>query len=260
MRLKILTYNIHKGNNWLNTADVLHHIKKGIHDLDLDLCFLQEVQGGKKLAGDFETQFEFLADSVWHHYSYGKNAVYPDSHHGNAILTKYPIQRYHNLNITTNRFEKRGLLHCEISILDGNEATCLHLLNTHLNLTEGGRSQQTEFIAEYVAEHIPENHPLILAGDLNDWNGQISKKIKAKMNLTEVQFASEKISESVQPSRLNFGLKKRVATFPSFFPIFHLDRVFYRNLKIEDTEVLDFAPWTKLSDHLPLFVEFTLLR
>jgi len=252
MRLKILTYNIHKGNNWLNTTDVLHHIKKGIHDLDLDLCFLQEVQGGKKLAGDFETQFEFLADSVWHHYSYGKNAVFPDCHHGNAILTKYPIQRYQNVDITTNRFEKRGLLHCIISILDGNEATRLHLLNTHLNLTERGRNQQTEIIFDYVNEHIPANHPLILAGDLNDWNGQVSKKIKEEMKLTEVHFSGKK--DSLNP------LKKRIATFPSFFPIFHLDRVFYRNLKIEDMAVLDFAPWTKLSDHLPLFAEFTLLR
>jgi signal transduction histidine kinase len=71
-----------------------------------DVVFLQEIHGEHKghqaNLQDWpnEAQFEYLADSIWHHHAYGKNAVYPEGHHGNAILSKYPIKRWDNLDLT----------------------------------------------------------------------------------------------------------------------------------------------------------------
>ncbi|MGZ3709925.1 MAG: endonuclease/exonuclease/phosphatase family protein, partial [Bdellovibrionota bacterium] len=54
-----------------------------------DLVFLQEVLGEHEIhsrtvqgwpAGP---QFEFLADELWPHFAYGKNAAYSAGHHGN---------------------------------------------------------------------------------------------------------------------------------------------------------------------------------
>ncbi len=57
---------------------------------------------------------EFLADTMWSDYAYGRNAVYPEGHHGNAVLSRFPIEYYENRDISVGNGEKRGLLYCRI--------------------------------------------------------------------------------------------------------------------------------------------------
>ena len=67
--------------------------------------FLQEVQGthrGRSQAiakWPEASQYEFMADEIWPAYAYGRNAVYSDGHHGNAVLSKYPIVRFENHDV-----------------------------------------------------------------------------------------------------------------------------------------------------------------
>jgi endonuclease/exonuclease/phosphatase family metal-dependent hydrolase len=42
--------------------------------------------------------------------------VYDHGHHGNAILSRFPILHEHNQDVTHLRFEKRGLLHCALEV------------------------------------------------------------------------------------------------------------------------------------------------
>lgn len=39
--------------------------------------------------------------------SYGKNAEYHHGHHGNAVLSRHPLDPKHNVNITVSRLEQR---------------------------------------------------------------------------------------------------------------------------------------------------------
>ena len=100
--LKVLTYNIHKGFSATNLRFILHEIKQSLRHVDADIVFLQEVHGERKISNNrFDNwpnsrQFEYLADQVWHHYAYGKNAIYKSGHHGNAILSKYPFLEWEN--------------------------------------------------------------------------------------------------------------------------------------------------------------------
>ena len=79
--LKILTYNIHKGFSGMGARFVLHAIKDALREIDADIIFLQEIHGEKNISGNrfdnwpTNSQFEYLADSIWHHYAYGKNAM-----------------------------------------------------------------------------------------------------------------------------------------------------------------------------------------
>jgi endonuclease/exonuclease/phosphatase family metal-dependent hydrolase len=251
MKINVLSYNIHKGFNWLNSAEVLAEIRDAIRSVDADICCLQEILGeGRvspliaKLKGNNsivqpETQLEYLADTIWKHYSYGKNAVFPNRHHGNAILTKYPVLEFENIDLTQNQWEMRGLLYCKINLEEAGKVC--HFFNTHLNLLEKSRLKQVELIIRTV-QALPRDEPLILAGDFNDWTGQISEILKTRTNLQEVHF----------PHR------KKVATFPSFFPMLQLDRIFYRGCNLLDMEVLDSEPWMDLSDHIPLFAQFAI--
>ena len=85
--LHIATYNIHKGLSFFKRRLVIHEVREHLRQLNADLVFLQEVQGGHvRRARRFvnwpeQPQHEFIADSVWTDFAYGRNAVYDSGHH-----------------------------------------------------------------------------------------------------------------------------------------------------------------------------------
>lgn len=241
MDLSVLSYNIHKGFDFLNQRFVLEEIKTLIREWDADIICLQEVLGahdihGKKLPEHFaESQMEFLADTVWQHSSYGKNAVYEEGHHGNCILSRHPISKTYNVDLTLHRFEQRGALFTEIDLPLGEaQGHKLHLYTTHLNLLHKHRDEQVEIICQDMKRH-SSKAPMLLAGDFNDWNNKLGVE-----------------------TRLEMEGNPRRPTFPSFFPLMALDRVFYRNMELADFQVLQSHALGKISDHLPVFARFKL--
>ena len=115
--LKILTVNTHKGFTALNRRFILPELRDAVRTLSADMVFLQEVHGTHEHhAKRYENwpptpQYEFLADSMWPQFAYGRNAVYPHGDHGNALLSKFPILRHENLDVSIGTQEQRGLLH-----------------------------------------------------------------------------------------------------------------------------------------------------
>lgn len=245
MKLRILSYNIHKGFTITNRDFILDGIRHALRDLNADVLFLQEVLGHhddkRCKIPDWETaiQFEYLADSVWPHFAYGKNAVYPEGHHGNAILSKFPIIDWSNHVISTNRFEHRGLLKAKIQIPHTDREVLL--ANTHLDLTQGGRDQQAQALVEHLS--VEDKLPWILVGDFNDWNRKISPRLEKELKAVEV---FKHLHGQYPP------------TFPSVYPMLSLDRVFVHKLKPLTATALNDKHWKRLSDHLPLLVEVEL--
>ncbi len=245
MKLKILSYNIHKGFSLANWRFTLHEIRNAIRETGADICFLQEVVGFHELhSKKFDTwpseaQFEFLADTVWDHYSYGKNAVFPSRHHGNAILSKFPILHSENTDISTNKFERRGLLHCILDLPGTGKK--VHLYNTHLNLLDGSRQKQLKWIINKMRPVVEKEELVVLAGDFNDWTGKLTPPLTENLKLVECFYG-------------NGGVHAK--TFPSIYPLVSLDRVYFRNLQLLTQTVLKGSHWRDLSDHLPLLVEF----
>src|SRR4051794_12416043 len=98
--LRVLTVNAHKGFAFFNRRFVLHDLRVAVRSVAADIVFLQEVHGAhaehlKSVDKWPEApQYEFLADQIWPQYAYGRNAVYPNGHHGNAILSKHPIREF----------------------------------------------------------------------------------------------------------------------------------------------------------------------
>jgi endonuclease/exonuclease/phosphatase family metal-dependent hydrolase len=243
MKLKVLSYNIHKGFTFTNKNFILEQIRCALREMDADVLFLQEVMGDHQHISyripDWQTaiQFEYLADSLWPHFAYGKNAIYPEGHHGNAILSKFPIVDWVNHVISNDRAEKRGLLLAKVAVPGcGN----LLLANTHLGLTQKGRDFQTETIIGHLAQETP---PWILVGDFNDWNRKVSPRLERSLSAVEV-------------FREQYG--RYLPTFPAALPLVSLDRVFVKGLRILEARTLRVRPWIRLSDHLPLYVELEL--
>lgn len=243
--LKVMTYNIHKGFSAGNKRFVLRQIREGLRMADVDIVFLQEIQGqhsrraAKIIDWPTESQFEYMADQIWKHYAYGKNAIYNAGHHGNAILSKFPFIHWENLNVSNIRWASRSLLH---GIIDINK-TChkLHVICVHLDFIPGQRNRQIKILNERIRESVPKSDYLILAGDFNDWNEQVSRYLASDLELHEV-------FQSMQ------GHHAR--TYPSWRPFLPVDRIYFRGMKPVECACLVHHPWYSLSDHAPLYAKF----
>lgn len=247
MKLRLLTINTHKGFSIFNRRFVLHELRDAIRKVSADLVFLQEVVGENQAhsekydAWPEESQYEFLADEIWDEFAYGRNAIYSVGDHGNALLSKFPITRSHQHDLSLYHLEQRGLLHCEIAI--PGTSVPLHCICTHLNLLAFHRREQYEMIDKYINEQIPHEGPLLIAGDFNDWTKQADRLFAHPLNLFECH------------RRLHGKLAK---TFPSFLPMLSLDRIYGRGFKVSECVTMNQHPWSRLSDHLPLIAELEL--
>lgn len=229
--ITVLTFNIHKGFSILNRHHTLPKIREFLENTHPDVVFLQEVRG-LHLKGPVENQLEHLADQLWEHTAYGKNAVFTDSHHGNAILSRFPFVHFENRDVSLNPLEKRGILYGKV--LFGKSQTPLHLFCLHLNLLNRDRLIQAEALLDFVAEKVPIGEPLIVGGDFNDWSGHLVQKLR----------------DELDPLGEEEGIVLK--TFPSFFPVFCLDRIFARHVKLQTIEVVRDPRWMGMSDHLPV--------
>ncbi len=244
MRLRVLTYNMHKGFCFYTRQYVLHELREAIRAVDADLVFLQEVMGVhpvKMSENELGSQFEYLADQIWSHYAYGKNAVYSSGHHGNCILSKYPFAAFENINVSTNALEKRGLLHAQIEVKD----EVLHLLCLHLDLLERGRREQLKSLIQRVRLSVPSQAPLIVAGDFNDWMQRVTDPLSEQLNLVE--------------SGVSF-MGEHARTFPSWRPFLALDRIYTRRFVVREFRVLNGLPWKKMSDHAAVLAELEFIN
>ena len=240
-KLHVATYNIHKGFSQFNRRMVVHELRERLRDLGADIVFLQEVQGlhlghaERHENWPEEPQHEFLAEDVWQATAYGCNMVYDHGHHGNAILSRFPILTQHNQDVTRLRFEKRGLLHCAVEVA-GLERP-LHCVCVHLSLFGRSRRHQLDALATRIETIVPPDAPLLIAGDFNDWRNRAHDLLAERLGMFEV-FGGE------------VGRPPR--SFPSVLPLFRLDRIYVRGLAVEKCEVHYGKPWSRISDHAAL--------
>jgi endonuclease/exonuclease/phosphatase family metal-dependent hydrolase len=238
--LTVITYNIHKGLSQFNKRVVLHDIREQLRVMNADVAFLQEVQGkhdGKArrhMTWPEMAQHEFLAHEG-SHTAYGMNAVYQDGHHGNAIVSRHPIPKWENIDISHHPIESRGLLHCEVEVEGMKER--VHCINVHLGLWARSRRFQLEWLVDRIRAAAPKSGPLIVAGDFNDWQKTASKYLAAELGLYEVFERSQ---------------GKLAKSYPAQLPIFSLDRIYVRDLEIRSAERCVGGTWSRLSDHVAL--------
>ncbi len=242
--LTLLTLNIHMGFAPFNRRFVLPELRTAVHAVHADVVFLQEALGShtghalRQAGWPAQEQSSFIADTLWGNVAYGRNAVYADGHHGNAVLSKFPILRWDNHDISIVGNEPRGFLHCVLAVPQGPDQPALevHAICTHLGLREAHRRQQLERLRAFIAEQLPAQAPLIVAGDFNDWRQRAGAQL-APAGLVDAFAAIGQISPRSFPVRL---------------PVLRLDRIYVRGVKVAAAAVLSAPPWKHLSDHAAL--------
>ncbi|QNP39887.1 endonuclease/exonuclease/phosphatase family protein [Lysobacter solisilvae (ex Woo and Kim 2020)] len=236
----VLTLNAHMGFNPFRRRFVLPELREAIRSVSADIVFLQEVLGEhahyarKHVNWPDGPQYEFLADTLWPQFAYGRNAVYPHGHHGNALLSKLPIVQHANRDISIHGSEGRGLLHCVLAMPGtGME---VHAICVHLGLRESHRQRQLELLCGIIKREVPADAPLVVAGDFNDWRGK-GHGVLERCGLQEVFLQQH-------------GALAR--TFPARWPLLPVDRIYVRGARGVAPQVLSARPWSHLSDHAPL--------
>jgi endonuclease/exonuclease/phosphatase family metal-dependent hydrolase len=263
MKIRIATYNIHKGVSSIRSTPRVLALKKAIACFDADVVFLQEVQGrhdryfsqfGEEERGHAhwpeQAQYEFLAGDS-HHSAYGMNAVYDHGHHGNALLSAFPIADTRNHDVSDHAFEQRGILHCVLETARGQ----VHCYVVHLGLFESGRGRQADALIEAVLASAPDGEPVIIAGDFNDWRDALGDKLRAALGVVEVfdQLDSGSTLGAMVRNFAGVTAKRAPArTFPAALPVFRLDRIYVRGFKVDTAQVLHGTLWARLSDHAPI--------
>ncbi len=247
LTLQVMTYNIHKGFSTGNARFVLHQMRDALERADVDLIFLQEIQGAHAyrqwLIDDWPNapQSDFLADRRWPHRAYGKNAIYDAGHHGNAILSKYPIRFWENINVSGSPIASRSVLHAEIALPQVDQP--LHVICIHFGLIAAERRHQLSVLARRIRSHVPGHAPLIIAGDFNDWARQAEYQMRTHLGLMDVF-----VTLNNRPAK----------TFPVWYPVLAVDRIFYRGATPITCRCLKDMPWRRLSDHAALYAAFSL--
>ena len=245
MKLRVATYNIHKGviNDLVRMRKQasVHELRNRLHDLDADVIFLQEVQGqNDRHAKRFahwppEPQDQFLAlhptlKSTLE-CAYGQNACYLHGHHGNALLSRYAIVSRENRDFSDHVLERRGVLHCVVDIA-GVSVYCFVI---HFSLFAQSRLRQADALIDWIERGVPADAPLLIAGDFNDWRDVLTRRLAARLKVNEVL--------------------KSARTFPALVPWLRMARIYVRGFSIHAAEVLRGPVWAKLSDHAPVLAD-----
>jgi len=120
----------------------------------------------------------------------------------------------------------------------------------HLGLFANSRKRQIQRLGDYLDMKISPGEPVLVAGDFNDWsNALIPLMNKIGLNLISRSTTSKATVNGLQ-------INKRMLTFPSTLPLLELDYVYAKGLVSTSAYVLSGGHWGRLSDHLPLVVEF----
>lgn len=246
LALRVLTVNVHKGFTSFNRRFMLHELREAVRQVAADVVFLQEVLGSHQRHAQRVANFpqvphyEFLADTLWPQFAYGRNAVYDNGDHGNALLSKYPIVHYENHDISVSGPERRGMLHCVLQ--PPGFGVPVHAVCVHLGLQESHRQRQLRQVAALV-QAVPPAEPVLVAGDFNDWRGRAHDLLLREAGLHEVFVHA-------------FG--RALRTFPAPLPLLALDRIYVRGARRHQPLALPRKPWDRLSDHAPLAAEVLL--
>ncbi len=240
MRVRVLSYNIHKGIGGVDRLYRPERIVETISHCEPDIVFLQEVDDGVPRSRRHR-QVDWFAEALGlHHTAFQRNVSLRVGHYGNAILSRFPLSDVHNLDLTIPLKKRRQLLAAHCRVQTEEHSRTVLLMNTHLGLAGFERKRQLDRVLRW--EMFTRTHSstsIVFAGDFNDVWGGLGRKL-------------------LEPQGFRSALG-RVNTFPAILPVRALDRIFYRgDLELDH----GFASRTKVakraSDHLPIVAEFLL--
>lgn len=227
-RLRLMSWNIHgcAGHDEVTDADRVAH---EIAAFEPDIVAVQEVdtratgRSGQDIIG-------LLADVVGEHRAEAYTLVQPDGRYGQAVFSRLPFLASATHDISWRAREPRRVIDVTIAAWEHR----LRVLAVHLGLSIKERIYQARLLRETFGGTM--DVPTIAMGDFNDW----------------LPFGG--IHRSIRRILPHYT---RVGTFPGWFPLLPLDRI-YASPELRLENVCTDSEAGRASDHLPLIADLVL--
>lgn len=244
MRFRLLTYNIHKAIG-VDRRFAPERIVEVLEHHDADVVLLQEVDRGAPRSDHLDLASLLARKLNYAYRAAGMNVTLRKGRYGNATLSRFPIGRQHNIDLTVGRRKKRGAQHTRLHIPQGAESIDVDIFNVHLGLSARERLEQVaHLLSSGDVTHLCSTTPTIVAGDMNDWRGVLKRSRFAPAGF---QCATNRRS----------GWRRSIRSFPSYAPAGGLDKVFHRGgLRALHAHRSRLTAARLASDHLPIIVDF----
>ncbi|MDA8364099.1 MAG: endonuclease/exonuclease/phosphatase family protein [Gammaproteobacteria bacterium] len=247
MQLRIVSYNIHRAIG-IDRRFRLDRIATILGHMRPDVALLQEVDSGAPRSGGLDLARE-LADLLgFPYYAVGHNVDLRKGRYGNATLSRFPILRERNIDLTIDSRKRRGCQHTRIQAQkQAGHAHVLEVFNLHLGLSARERRRQIGLLLRsHEFANLDQTHACLVGGDFNDWRSQLPPIFTEELGF---QCATSHSSGHRNPMR----------TFPAFSPTGGLDKIFFRGrFRLLDARTCHLRLSRVASDHLPVIVDFEL--
>lgn len=226
MTIKVMTYNIHGGIG-MDGVQNYARIGRFLAERDIDIALLQEVD---TRTPERRTESD-VADLCAGHFTQlvpSPAVLSKAGWYGNAVLTRYPVRFSQSIDVSYSNRQPRNIQ----EVIVDTEYGPLHLLNTHKGLKRLERREQIERLSLHIRELKSDHLPLLVGGDINEW--QIFSPLIRKVNAI------------LKPHQVG-------PTFPTHWPVFRLDRMWSRPASLVTSVKVVKCPQTKqYSDHFPI--------
>ncbi len=225
-------------------------IIKILNTLDADVVLLQEVDEGVPRSNELNLAKELAESCGYPHYALSHNVTLKKGQYGNATLSRLPIVRQSNIDLTVEDKKRRGCQHTTIQISESKtDFQYMEVFNLHLGLSAKERQKQAGILfksPEFTQINIKQ--PCIIGGDFNDWRSMLRALFIIGKDF---QCATDRTSFR--------GNEVALKTFPSFAPRGGLDRIYYRgNMHCTHVSSTKMKLARVASDHLPVIASFEL--
>lgn len=235
-KLRVVTYNIHRCRG-LDGRTQPQRIAAVLAAIEPDIIALQEVIGASPLKPGQAAEIGAALGMGWvmaptRHL---RNALF-----GNVVLSHFPVRHHQQYDLSWKTCEPRLAQRVDLQIGDED---VLHFYNVHLGTALLERREQAKKLASLVQDRRVVG-PKIVLGDFNEWARALAKDV---------------LAERLHSIDLTKHLRRR-RTYPGFFPVVHLDHIYYEGARVEVDRV--WLPKDRLalmaSDHLPLVADLSI--
>ena len=236
--MRIVTYNIHRSRG-LDGRVRPDRIAAVLEEIAPDVIALQEVLSIEG-EGAEKNQAEYIAGRLGFHYALGENRRMRGGAYGNVVLSRFPLHTVRNYDISVSGCERRGCLHTDVRLPDGE---LLHVFNVHLGLALLERRRQARQLVDEVLGDPVLRGPRVMLGDFNEWTRGLTTRLLGR------HLKSVNLRRHLRWAR----------TYPGIMPLLSLDHIYFDpSLDLEKLTLHRSRTALMASDHLPLVADFAL--
>lgn len=229
--LRIATYNVHRCRG-LDGRTRPERIAAVLAAIDAHVIALQEIVGAGPRGS---SHIEEIGAALGMGWVMAPVRLLRGHQFGNVVLSRCPITHHAEHDLSWKTCEPRGVQRVDVAV----DGVTLHVYNVHLGTAILERRHQAERLATIVSDrHVA--GPKLVLGDFNEWTrGRATALLTSRLHSVD----------------LRNHLRRR-RTYPGFFPVLHLDHIYYAGrVEILSVELPRNRLSLVASDHLPLVAD-----